>query len=62
MAIKVIAPEELRTAQVGGVADKKYTTGTYAVDNTGTLYIRAQVIPGTASVTGVRWTVLYPYR
>jgi len=61
MSIKVIAPSELRTPQIGGVSDKTYTTGTYAVDEKGTLYIRAKVYPGTASVTGVRWTVLYPY-
>jgi len=61
MAIKNIAPYQLGAVQVGGPTDKQFTKGEVRVDNAGRTFVRAQVIPGTSSVTGAKHTFVSPY-
>lgn len=60
MTIKNIAPYQLDEVQVGGEGDQQFVTGEMREDNAGRLFIRAKMLPDTSSVTGAKWTVVYP--
>ncbi len=60
MTIKNIAPYQLDEVQVGGEGDQQFTTGEMREDTEGRLFIRAKLMPDTGSVTGAKWSVVYP--
>ncbi len=61
MAIKNIAPNALTACVVGGTSPENFGVGTVIDGPDEKKYIMAKIIPGTASVTGARQTLVVPY-